>query len=148
MIGLELGKLFAMDKVELLARRRVVLEFIKADPVKIAFARKQGSTKTAAGGYVKSPDITLPPQRARIVQNRRRFNNGIINVEAGDIPHTDYLLLGTHKLNVEVDDTFVWLGENYRVTGRFTARTESTLCSIEILGKENRDANKHISDDN
>ena len=127
-----------MNKVELLARRKLVLEFIKADPVRIELTRNGAPTKTAAGGRVPTPSITLPPQRARIIMNKRRYDNGVVNSEAGDIPHTDYLLLGVHTLNVEVEDSFTWMGEHYKVTGIHEARIESKLCSIDLLGEKNR----------
>lgn len=127
-----------MNRVELIMRRRNVLAFIKADPVFIEFSRNGEPIKSAAGGWIKSPATVLPSQRARIVQNKRRYNNGIVNSEAGDIPHTDYLLLGMHTLNIKEEDEFVWLGEHYKVTGIHEARTESTLASIDLLGEENR----------
>ncbi len=127
-----------MNAIELMMRRRNVLEFIKADPITLVLTRKAAPAKTAAGGYTRDTPEPITAQRARIVQNRRRYNPGIVNAEAGDIPHTDYLLLGMHTLDVEVNDEFKWIDENYRVTGIHKARTESTLCSIEMLGPDNR----------
>lgn len=128
-----------MNHTELVMRRRVVLAFIEADPIELVVTRESAPVRTAAGGFVKGVvDDPLEPQLARIVQNKRRFNNGIINAEAGDIPHTDYLLLGMHTLDVEVDDEFKWQGRNYKVTGIHELRTESTLCSIDMLGPDNR----------
>lgn len=128
-----------MNWVELVMRRKNVREFINADPIDLVLTRSQPSIPNGVGGFTKAPGepTTLNPQVARIVQNRRRFNNGIVNAEAGDIPHTDYLLIGMHTLDVEVDDTFIWLDEHYKVTGIFTKRTESTLCSIDLRGVEN-----------
>jgi len=128
-----------MNHAELIMRRRNVLEFIKADPIALIISRDAEPTKTAAGGYVKGiEDDPLPPQQARIVQNRRRYNNGIVNSEAGDIPHTDYLLIGMHTLDVQVNDRFLWLNEHYTITGIHQARTESVLASIDLLGPDNR----------
>lgn len=127
-----------MNKIELLMRRRNVLAFIKADPVQIEFSRSAAPTTSAAGGRIKgAPPTTLPPQQARIVQNKRRFNNGIVNSEAGDIPHTDYLLIGKHTLDINEEDTFLWLGTHYHVTGIHLNRTESLLASIDMLGPGN-----------
>ena len=127
-----------MNKTEMLMRRRVVLEFIKADPVYIEFSRKAEPTKSAAGGWIQGDPLVLPSQRARIVLNKRRFNNGIVNAEAGDIPHTDYLLIGVHTLDIVEEDEFEWLGIGYHVTGIHHNRTESVLASIDLLGKKNR----------
>jgi hypothetical protein len=128
-----------MNPTELLMRRRNVKAFIDADPISLELTRLPERTKSPAGGYTLSaPAAIIPPQVARIVLNKRRYNNGIVNAEAGEIPHTDYLLIGMHTLNVEVDDTFTWLGENYTITGKYKARQESTLCSIDLLGPDNR----------
>jgi len=127
-----------INKVELIMRRRLVREFIKADRVNLVITRKTTPTKNPrTGGMLAGSTQTLDSQLARIVQNKRRYNNGIVNSEAGDIPHTDYLLLGMHTLDVEVEDTFIWLGVHYHITGIHEARTESTLCSIDLLGKTN-----------
>lgn len=127
-----------MDRVELLVRRRLVRAFIEADPVSIAVTRKSAPVKTAAGGYVSGTPTTLLPQVARIVLNKRRYTDGLINSEAGEIPHTEYLLVAMPSKDFEVEDTFLWLGENYHITGKYIARTESILCAIDILGPNNR----------
>lgn len=129
-----------MNPTEMVMRRKNVREFINADPVEIVLERRPPATITAAGGTVASKPVPLKPQTVRIVLNKRRFNNGIVNSEAGDIPHTDYLLIGSHKLDVEDEDMFTWRGNFYKVTGKFDHRTESTLCSIDILGERNRNA--------
>jgi len=129
-----------MNHTELVMRRRNVLAFIQADPVQIVFTRDGEPTKTAAGGLVPGVPSVLPQQQARIVQNKRRYNNGLVNSEAGDIPHTDYLLIGMHTLDVEVGDRFTWLGEHYEVTGIHEPRQESHLCSIDFFGKPNINA--------
>lgn len=130
-----------MDRMELLMRRRSADAFQKADPASVQFTRKAAPTKTAAGGYAaaSSPDV-IPPQTVRIVHNTRRYKPGLVNAEAGDIPQTEYLLLGPHNLNVQVDDEFLWRGENYKVVGIHPWRTETTLCMIEFNGPENRNA--------
>lgn len=122
-------------------RRLNVREFIKADPVKLVLSRKSDPVKTAAGGFVSGEALPpLDPQTFRIVQNKRRYTAGIVNSEMGDIPHTDYLLIGGHRSDAQVDDTFMWRGENYRITGVHEQRTESFLASIDLLGPGNQNA--------
>lgn len=128
-----------MNKIELMMRRKAVAAFIKADPVFISVTREGLPVQSAAGGYTPGTPETISPQQARIVQNRRRFNNGIVNSEAGDIPHTDYLLLAEFNKDFKVEDTFVWQDELYKITGWHKARTESLLYSIDLLGAPNRD---------
>lgn len=129
-----------MNHAELIMRRVNVREFIKADAISLVITREPAPVKnTETGGYLLGTDIPpLDAQVARIVPNRRRYTNGIVNAEAGDIPHTDYLLIGNYNLNVEVNDTFPWQGEKYQVTGIHEQRRESTLCSIDLHGKVNR----------
>lgn len=128
-----------MNPTELLMRRRNVQAFIDADPFTLVVVRAQPPIKnTATGGYIAQPDVPLAPQKARIVQNVRRYTSGIVNSEAGDIPNSEYRLVGMHTLDLEPNDQFAWLGENYRVTGIHMARTESTFAAIELLGPDNR----------
>jgi len=126
-----------MDATELLMRRRNVAAFIDADPVNILITREAEPTKSAAGGYVKAPSATLPQQKARIVQAKRRYDTGLINSEAGELPQTDYLLIGNTGIDVKVNDVFQWLGQTYKVLGIHPTRTESTLCAIEFDGPDN-----------
>lgn len=126
-----------MNPIELIMRRRAVNAFILADPVKIQFQRENEPTISAAGGRVKSTTFTLLPQTARIVHNYRRYNNGVINTEAGFILKSSYLLLGFHTLDVKVDDMFTYGPNHWRITGIHPTRTESKLCSIDFLGERN-----------
>lgn len=129
-----------MNQTELVMRRRNVAAFIKADPVNVSFTRLPEPTRTAAGGLVASGAATLPAQQARIVLNKRRYTAGLVNAEAGEIPHTDYLLIAVHTTDIKEDDSFMWLGENYRVVGIYKARQESILASIDLLGQVNKSA--------
>lgn len=132
------------NHTELIMRRRNAGAFRDADEYTVTFVRDALPEKTAAGGYRRStsPGPTVPPQRVRIVHNTRRYKNGLVNAESGDIPQTDYLLLGPHTLNVEENDKFVWDGpdgkKNYKITGVHPWREESILCSIEFDGPDNR----------
>ncbi len=132
-----------MNPMELAMRRRNVRAFIDADRFPLVVTRVPERVKNLeTGGWLKpsSKAEPLPRQWARIVQNVRRYTAGIVNSEAGDIPHTNYLLIGMHTLDLQVDDQFQWLDETYRVTGIFKARRESTLASIDLFGQENRNA--------
>lgn len=126
-----------MNPLELVMRRRNVAEFIRADPARVQFIRSGERIKTAAGGFVASIPTTLSPQRVRILPNKRRYNSDLINSEAGEIPDSEWLLLGLHTLDVKVDDRFQWMGAWYQVTGIHPFRTESTLCAINHDGAVN-----------
>lgn len=126
-----------MNRAELVMRRRNVLAFIQADPAKIELVRAGEVSKTAAGGKVRSAGTSLAPQLGRIIPPKRRFDNGLVNSEAGSIPHSQWLLLGTHRFNGMVDDQFRWLGQNYRITAIHPTRTESFLATIDFTGPDN-----------
>ena len=130
-----------MDRTELVMRRRNVRAFIAADPVQLVIHRAQPAVKNPnTGGYVPQPSMPLDPQTARIVQNVRRFTAGIENAEAGDIPNSEYRLIGMHDMDLEDNDVFEWRDEWYKVLphGIHKARTESTYAAIELRGPENR----------
>lgn len=128
-----------MDKTELIMRRKNVRAFIDADPVFIEVTRKTAPVKNPqTGGFKPGVDVKLLPQKARIVQNVRRYTAGLVNAEAGDIPDSEYRLIGNYTLDLEANDTFTWLGEHYTVLGIHTARQESVFAAITLRGPENR----------
>lgn len=131
-----------MNPVELMMRRRNVDAFEKADPIELRILRAPEPTKTDAGGWVQGDSEPLPApfdvQSARIVHNTRRYKAGLVNTEAGDIPDTDYLLIGSHTLNVEADDVFIWDGDYYKIIGVHPWRFESKLCALQFSGPPNR----------
>ena len=128
-----------MDKTELIMRRKNVRAFIDADPVYITIIRPGDPVKNPnTGGYLPVVATPLPPQKARIVQNVRRYTAGLVNAEAGDIPDSEYRLIGNYTLDLEANDTFTWLGEHYTVLGIHTARQESVFAAITLRGPENR----------
>ena len=72
-----------MNHAELVMRRRNVQAFIDADPVLIVITRPGGAELTGTGGTIRGDSTILPEQKARIVQAKRRYDNGLINSEAG-----------------------------------------------------------------
>ena len=119
-------------------RRKNVRAFIDADPVYITIIRPGDPVKNPnTGGYLPVVATPLPPQKARIVQNVRRYTDGLVNSEAGDIPDSEYRLIGNYTLDLKINDTFVWLGEHYEVLGIYTARQESVFAAIALRGPDN-----------
>ena len=131
------------SRVELIARRRVVDAFIKADSVSISLYRPGEKVQTPSGGYTRQEPFILDPQEMAIIPSKRRYDKGIINSEAGSIIKSEYLLLCRHTANVKENDSFVWLGENYEVREIHPTRSgasddvESILCAIELRGADN-----------
>lgn len=135
-----------IPRTELIMRRRLVREFIRADWSDIVIERPRGVEQTAAGGFVRLPGapIKLDPQRVRIVPNKRRFDPGLVNSEAGAIPDTGYLLLAEHTFDGKVDDIFSWMGKQYTITGIHPTRTESFLASIDYEGAPNNGRERQL----
>lgn len=126
-----------MNPIEMVMRRRVFRAFVKADPVSVAFVRLGPPVKQPSGGTRPGEPISLAPQEGRIVQSKRRYDPGLVNSEAGEIPDTEYLLLGYHDMDVQVTDRFIWRNQHYKVLGVHPTRVESTLCAIEFDGEAN-----------
>ena len=126
-----------MNRAELVMRRRAVRAFIDADPAFVSIHRRVPPHRTPAGGLVSTPDRVLPEQKARIVQTKRRYDDGLKVLEAGLITDSRYLLICNYTMDVEETDTFTWLGKKYRVTGIHPFRVESTLCALDFLGGPN-----------
>ena len=126
-----------MNRTELVMRRRAVRAFINADPAEVVVRRRMPPVRTAGGGLLSTPDAELPPQTARIVQTKRRYDDGLKVLEAGSIPDSRYLLICPHNMDIEVTDSFFWLGTGYRVTGVHPFRRESILCALDFLGGPN-----------
>lgn len=129
-----------MNRAELLARRKNVAAFVRADPVELLIFRPQPAVKNPlTGGMTKAEDEELLPQEARIVQNVRRFTSGVEHSEAGDIPNSQYRLIATYATDIEPLDKFMWQGEWYKVMehGIHRARIESVYAAIELLGPPN-----------
>lgn len=126
-----------MNQGELIVRRRIVRAFISAEAISIQLIRRGTRTRTGAGGWTTLPSLPRPPQMVRIVAAKRRFDNGLVNTEFGELPKTEYLLLGSYSLDIEVDDLFNWQGNQYKISGILPNREERTLCSMTYNGPPN-----------
>lgn len=127
-----------MNHTELVMRRRNVLAFVNADPVRIELKRPSPAVKTDAGGSVRGEPTLLTPQTARIIPSKRRYDHGLVNTEPGQLPHTDYLLIAVYTFDGQVDDWFQWRGDNYQIKGiRPLIGEDSFLAAIDFYGKNN-----------
>jgi len=105
-----------MPDVELLSMRRQMDAFIAAQPLVLRLNRPV-MTATAAGGYLEGEPEVLSPQRFRLVPFKRRFTHQVVDTQDGDIPLTQYVLVGKFNANVQTDDYFEYKGTTYRVVG-------------------------------
>lgn len=132
-----------MDWAELVMRRKNVAEFIRAAPVDITITRTSEPVRTPGGGKLPGKVTVLPEQRVRIVQNFRRYNAGVVNAEAGDVPNGVYVLIGKHNSDIERDDVFEAEGEKYIVLGvSQIRRKEYVLATVDYYGPPNVQAKK------
>lgn len=121
--------------VELVASRRQIEAFIKADPVKVIFLRKT-KIETADGGWRWSDPLPLPkPQQVRLIPFKRRLTEFLKNTELGDVSDLPYVLLGKHTLDVEKGDLFSIDGQKFEVKTLDLAEPEvKTLAQVDYYG--------------
>lgn len=115
-------------------RRRVVAEFIRVDDAKVSFKRIL-KVKTDAGGYVEQEQPPLPPQRVRLIPQKRRFASSFVNTEAGEIEKWPYIFIGAHNLDVVEEDRFTYNGDEYQVMAIEPDREERTLIACDYFGE-------------
>lgn len=125
-----------MVDVELLAQRRQVLAFIKAQPLLIRLLRP-AMTDTAAGGRIEGDPVELDWQRFRLVPFKRRLTRQTVDTQDGDIPLTEYVLVGAHNADVQTDDYFEYQGRTWRVVGvepklMDDARADRRVVELEV----------------
>lgn len=122
-----------INRVELIARRRIVKAFIDADYADIQF-RRDLFRKNNRGATEKYDTLILPPQRVRLIVSKRRYNTAIVNSEAGEIEKYPYNLIGAHNMDIEEKDNFTYRGEEYKVASIEADREERTLVALEYFG--------------
>lgn len=125
-----------MGNVELLAMRRQVLAFINAQPLLLRLQRPT-MTDTAAGGRIEGDPVQLPWQRFRLVPFKRRLTRQTVDTQNGDIPLTEYVLVGAHNADVQTDDFFEYQGRIWRVVGvepktLDNARSDRRVVELEV----------------
>lgn len=125
-----------MGNVELLAMRRQVLAFIEAQPIQLRLQRPTW-TDSAAGGRIEGDPVQLAWQRFRLVPFKRRLTRQTVDTQDGDIPLTEYVLVGRHNADVQTDDYFEYSGRTYRVVGvepksMDDARTDRRVVELEV----------------
>lgn len=98
----------------LLALRRNLDAFIRADPVTLVLQRPN-KIQTSAGGVITSDPAPLPPQQFRLAPFKRRQSNDIQNTQDGYLRLGEYVLVGRHNADVEKGDTFEYNNLIYRV---------------------------------
>ena len=99
---------------ELLMARRQVAALINSDPVLIPLTRET-KVSDGAGGFIKGPDIVLPPQRVAIHLFKRRFSDMLVNTELGDVVDYPYVVVGFPTLDIARGDKFSWQGNQFEV---------------------------------
>lgn len=124
----------AIPRVELLVRRRIVKAFIDVDFADIELRRIYWA-KNERGARVKSDPTLLGPQRVRLIVSKRRYNTSLVNSEAGEIEKYPYNLIGAYNMDIEEDDTFTHLGNEYKVISIEPDREERTLVALEYFGQ-------------
>jgi len=124
-----------MNRSELVMRRRNVRAFIDADPSDVLLHRIT-RVATDAGSWTETDPLPLSSlQRVRIMDAKRRYTDPHVNTEAGAIPLSPYIMIGSSTMDIQVDDSFTWLGDHFKVTSIHPDREERTVASIDYFGK-------------
>jgi hypothetical protein len=100
--------------VERLMSRRQIDAMIKCDEAEVVF-RRRTKVPTTNGGFTLGSEVSLPPQKIRLIPFKRRMTEFIKNTELGNLPDLPYVLLGRHDLDCKRDDWFTLSGQNYCV---------------------------------
>ncbi len=132
----------AQNSLEIFARRRVLLQYIAADPVVVQFIRY---TRPAdgAGGWKKGPAISPgpSPQTMRLVPYKRRLTNLTDHTADGDIPNVQYSLVSRWDADVERWDEFFMNDAWFKVMGiepktELAAMSDRLTILIQIRDKD------------
>ena len=116
------------NRVELLMRRRNVVEFREADELEVVLKRR--AKIPSAGGWKWGPETPLAPQRVRIVPAKRRYGDETVNTEQGAIPTWPYVILGEPDMDIQEGDKFTWAGDDYIVKSIEADTEERTVAAV------------------
>lgn len=97
--------LTAQMTTEINLRRRVMSQYIAADPVTISLVRYP-RIDDGAGGWYKGPSQNVDPQVMRLVPYKRRLSGLTDMVTAGEIPNVQYSLVAMYNADVQRYDEF------------------------------------------
>jgi hypothetical protein len=95
-------------------QRKLLREFVAAEPVQIAIFRPV-MTKTLAGGLKKDTPIPLPPQTFRLVPFKKRLTRITRDTPDGNIINLEYVLIGEYDADVRPGDFFTYDNGMYDV---------------------------------
>lgn len=128
--------MFKTRRSEVLAHRRVLRQFLHAEPLRIIIQRPTITT-TAAGGKVKSNPQDLAPQTFRLIPFKKRLTTMTRDTPDGNIVNLPYVLLGEHDADVQPGDSFEHNGGIYDVVSIEPNTSYRVAANVTYRGKKN-----------
>lgn len=104
----------SVTRAERVMSRRIIRQLIRLDSSEVAFTRVE-MLDDGEGGVKKGAKRTLDPQKVTIVPFKRRFVDGVLVTDFGQVEGQSRMLLGEVGLDIEKGDTFTWRGGKYTV---------------------------------
>lgn len=100
---------------ELDVQRRLTRAFIATAPVEVTLI-PEVKTATGSGGYTTAPGPARAPQTFKLIEPADSGAEDPVRASTGVSRYiSDYMLLGEHDADIDIDDTFVLDGNSYRV---------------------------------
>lgn len=103
-----------MDQKAMPVLRRLLKEFIKADPREVVITRSMKVASTN-GSWTEGNPLELDPQVFRLVPMKRRLSGLEVDTQDGHVQIEDWVLVGSVKSDIEQDDEFDLNGDHFKV---------------------------------
>ncbi len=126
----------AVSRAERVMSRRNVKAMVKGDRSQVVFTRVD-LIPDGEGGFFESEPYDLKPQEVSIIPFKKRLVDGIQVTEFGQVPGQAKTLLAEFDIDIKVNDTFTWRGQNYRVAELEPILADiHTVARLDLLGEE------------
>lgn len=124
----------AVSRAERVMSRRAVAWMVEGDKTLVSFHRVV-MEPDGEGGHTEGLPTDLEPQAVCIVPFKKRLVDGIGVTEFGQVPSTSKVLLAEVGLDIQVNDTFMWRGDKYRVAEFEPILNDiHTIARIDLMG--------------
>ena len=120
--------------------RRQIAAVVDSDSVYITFHRRT-KISTPANGWKWGPEETLDPQEVTLIPFKRRMTDFLVNTELGEVPDLPYVLVGSHDLDIQTGDWFMFQGSKFEVKTIDFKRGVRTAAEADYYGKGKTDGN-------
>lgn len=103
-----------MDQRAMPVLRRLLKEFVKADPREVIISRSV-KIDSDNGSWTEGNPEVLDPQIFRLVPMKRRLSGLEVDTQDGHLQVEDWVLVGSVKSDIMADDEFDMNGDHFKV---------------------------------